>query len=147
VRAAQCIGNSLARLVGGLLARFRPAARTQARLAELDEVLARRTIERLVIRVGADELHALHAAADHVLDRIASRATHADHLDDRTARFRLENFKRHDAALLVDCEPRNGNHGPRSNSVLRLTLHAHHTRSILAALLRSCFLCKRGRSL
>jgi hypothetical protein len=41
---------------------------------------------------------------------------------------------------IVRCETRNGNRGPSSTSVLRLTLHAHHTRSILAALLRTPFL-------
>ena len=35
----------------------------------------------------ADELDALHAAPDHVLDGVAAGPADADHLDDRAARF------------------------------------------------------------
>ena len=37
--------------------------------------------QRLRVGVGADELHALHAAVDHVLDRVAAATADADHLD------------------------------------------------------------------
>jgi hypothetical protein len=37
--------------------------------------------ERLRIGVGADELHALHLALDHVLDRVAAAAADTDDLD------------------------------------------------------------------
>jgi hypothetical protein len=38
-------------------------------------------LQGLRVGVGADELHALHACVDHVLDGVAAAAAHADHLD------------------------------------------------------------------
>jgi len=81
-------------------ARFRAAAGTQARDTELDDVFSGGTGQRLVIGVGADELHALYVAPDHVLDRIAAGTADTHHLDDRTARFGLENFQSHSHLLL-----------------------------------------------
>ena len=45
-------------------------------------------LQRLRIGVGADELHALHALRDHVVDRVAAAAADADHLDYRFLRLR-----------------------------------------------------------
>ena len=57
------------------------AARTQAALTELDHLVRRAATQGLRIGVGTNELHALHMGVDHVLDRVAAAATHANHLD------------------------------------------------------------------
>src|SRR3546814_4785693 len=38
-------------------------------------------LDRLRVGVGGDELHPVHAAVDHVRDRVAAAAAHADDLD------------------------------------------------------------------
>ena len=38
-------------------------------------------LQSLCIRVGGDEFHPLHALVDHVIDRVAAAAAHANHLD------------------------------------------------------------------
>jgi len=67
--------------LGGDTALLGLAAGAQAGLAELDQAMRRGLVERLRIGVGADELDALHLAADHVIDRVAATATDTDHLD------------------------------------------------------------------
>jgi hypothetical protein len=57
------------------------AARAQAGAAQLDGLVRVAAAQRLRIGVGADELHALHRAADHVLHGVAAAATDPDHLD------------------------------------------------------------------
>ena len=57
------------------MADFRPRASAQAfgdGLAELDAVRRRRTRQRLRVGVGDDELHALQARVDHVVDGVAA---------------------------------------------------------------------------
>jgi hypothetical protein len=57
---------------------------------------ARAAGQRLRVGVGADELHALHAALDHVGDGVAAAAADADHLDLR-ALVELLDFDHFDA--------------------------------------------------
>jgi hypothetical protein len=99
VRTAQGVGDAVARLDGSLLAGLRPAAGAQAGRAELKDVPRRRAGARLVIGVGADELHALNATVDHVLDGVAAGAADPHYLDHRAAGFRLQNLECH-ACLL-----------------------------------------------
>ena len=60
--------------------------------------------QRLRVGVGADELHALHAALDHVLDGVAAAAADADHLD-LGALVEFFDFNHFDAhgVLLIRC--------------------------------------------
>ena len=51
--------------------------------AQLQLVSGLAAFQRLGIGVGADELHAVQPAADHVIHRVAAAAAHADHLDHR----------------------------------------------------------------
>ncbi|MNJ81483.1 hypothetical protein D3C77_803170 [compost metagenome] len=43
-------------------------------------------LQRLGIGVGTDELHALDAAAHHVVDGVTATTAHTDDFDDRTWR-------------------------------------------------------------
>ena len=53
-----------------------------------------RALERLRVGVGADEVDAGQPAADHVLDRVAAAAAHADDLDDRAVlRFLVDDLE------------------------------------------------------
>ena len=61
--------------------------------AELQLDLRLVALQRLRIGVGADELHALHALVDHVIDRIAAAAAHADHFDDRFLGLCIDEFE------------------------------------------------------
>jgi len=70
---AQRVDDAIASLLGSL-ATASGGFRRPARCAKLDHVLGARTRERLVIGIGADELHPQHAAPDHVLDRVAAGA-------------------------------------------------------------------------
>ena len=83
VRAGDCLLQALAlgdrdrpRFLG-------PGARPEPARAELD--LVARLVARQHLRVGidGDELDALHALLDHVIDGVAARAADSDHLDDR----------------------------------------------------------------
>jgi len=80
-------GNRLADIFLGLLGRVTRllglAAGTQAVVAQLHRLVRRTAQERLRIGVGADGLHALHVARDHVLHRVAAAAAHAYDLDQR----------------------------------------------------------------
>ena len=63
---------------------FAPAPRPRVSVEPELQLRARgRALQRLRIGVGADELHARQPAVDHVLDRVAAAAAHADDLDDR----------------------------------------------------------------
>ncbi|MNY43494.1 hypothetical protein D3C86_1784580 [compost metagenome] len=66
---------------GGFTALFGLAAGAQAALAELDGAVRGAADQRLGIGVGADKLHALDIAGNHVLDGIAAAATDTDHFD------------------------------------------------------------------
>ena len=66
----------------GCIARlFRLAACPQTTATQLDDTVGRAARERLRVGIGADKLHALHAAGNHVLDGIAAATAHTDHLD------------------------------------------------------------------
>ncbi|MCW0417067.1 hypothetical protein NB689_002821 [Xanthomonas sacchari] len=84
VRALQRVHDALAVFQRGLAADFRVRARAQALGdvgAELQLQLGAAVLDRLRVGVGGDELHAVHAAADHVRDRVAAAAAHANDLD------------------------------------------------------------------
>src|SRR4051794_1074634 len=57
--------------------------------------MRRRAVERLRIGVGAYEVDALDAFLDHVLDRVAAAAAHADHLDLRAHAELFDHFNCH----------------------------------------------------
>ena len=69
------------RLFGRRTARLGLGACAQTTLAQLHLHVRAGAVQCLCIRVGADELHALHALGDHVIDGVAAAATHTDHLD------------------------------------------------------------------
>jgi hypothetical protein len=54
------------------------------------------------VGIGDDELDALHALADHVLDSVAAAAAHADHLDACTLVEFFDHFDGH-GDLLQSC--------------------------------------------
>ena len=60
-----------------------------------------RTLQRLRIGIGADELHAGEPALDHVFDRVAAAAAHADDFDDGTFVLRLVDDFKHGVLLLL----------------------------------------------
>ena len=74
--------------------------KTQAVFTELDQRVRAAAVQRLRVGVGADELNALHALADHVLDGIAAAAAHAHHLDAGTLVELFDHFDRH---LFLSC--------------------------------------------
>jgi hypothetical protein len=82
-----------ARLLG-----LRPGA--QPACAELDLVGRLVARKHLSIGVHGDELHALHAAVDHVVHRIAAGAAYAYDLDDGTADLALD-YLEHSCYLLA----------------------------------------------
>ena len=95
VRALDRLADAVDRLLGRGLAGFRLGAGAEAGGAELDQVVRRRAVERLRVGVGADELDALHALRDHVLDRVAAAAADADHLDLRAHAELFDHFDCH----------------------------------------------------
>ena len=66
---------------GAVTPLFGLAAGAQAGGAELDHAVRGAARQRLRVGVGADELHALDLAVDHVLHGVAAAATHAHDLD------------------------------------------------------------------
>jgi hypothetical protein len=64
------------------------AAGAEAR-PELQFDVGAALLERLRVGIAADEFDAADTFADHVLDRVAARAAHADDLDDRRVASRL----------------------------------------------------------
>ncbi len=100
VRAFERITNLATRLIRRLAPDHRLAASAQTRLAQLQELMRARGLERLGIGVGADELHATHARGDHVFDRVTAAAANTDHLDvgslvERALGVVLDHFKSH----------------------------------------------------
>ena len=81
VRAVDGLADAVHRLFGRGAADLGLAARAQAAVAQLHQLAGAAAVERLRVGVGADELHALHALRDHVLDGVAAAAADADHLD------------------------------------------------------------------
>ena len=61
--------------------------------AELDAVLGARAGQRLRVGVGDDELDALEAAVDHVVDGVAAGAADADHGDARLEFGEIRNLR------------------------------------------------------
>ena len=85
VGAGDQLRDAIAILHRGLPADFGIGARAETLgdvRPELQLNLRLIAFERLCIGVRDDELHALHALRDHVVDRVAAAAAHADHLDD-----------------------------------------------------------------
>src|SRR3546814_1360222 len=77
VRALQRIHDLLAVFQRGLAADFRVRASAQALGdvgAQLQLQLGAAVLDRLRVGVGGDELHPVHAAVDHVRDRVAARS-------------------------------------------------------------------------
>ena len=75
------------RLFGGGAADLGPRACAEALRdleAELDAAIRQRSVERLGVRVGDDEVDALDVRAHHVRDCVAARAANADDADPRT---------------------------------------------------------------
>jgi hypothetical protein len=92
----QRIHDAFAVFQRGLTADFRIRARAQALgdvAAELQLQLGAAVLDRLRIGVGGDELHAFDAAVDHVRDRVAAAAAHADDLDDRVRCHLFDQFE------------------------------------------------------
>src|SRR5690606_35020938 len=84
VRALQRFHDLVAVLERRLAADLGVRARAQAlgdAGAELQLQLGAAVLDRLRVGVGGDELHPVHAAVDHVVDGVATAATHADDLD------------------------------------------------------------------
>ena len=72
-----------------LTTHVRVGTRTQAlgdRATQLHGHFCLIAFQRLRVGIGANEFHACHTVADHVVDCIAAAAPHTDHFDDR---FRL----------------------------------------------------------
>ena len=95
VGAVDGLLDAVDRLFGRGLARFRLGPGAEAGGAELDQVVGGRAVERLRVGVGADEVHALNALLDHVLDRVAAATPHADHLDLRAHAELFDHFDCH----------------------------------------------------
>ena len=96
VGPADRLGHLLALFLRGGGADFRTGARAEPGAAELNIDVRLRALQGLMIRVGRNELNALGAVRNHVLDGISAAAAHADHLDDgfQGIKFR-ENFESH----------------------------------------------------
>ena len=84
VRIGQRCGNLLLALFGCLAADLR--VRTRALplgqlFTDLDLGAGLRKVQRLHIRVDRNELHALHAAFDHAVNRVAAATAYADYFN------------------------------------------------------------------
>jgi len=93
-----CFYQLFAVLDRGVAADLGACTRTEAfgeLLTEGDLRSRLRPDQRFLVGVGADELDALHPAVDHVVDRIAATATHADHFDHGALLGRLHHFELH----------------------------------------------------
>jgi hypothetical protein len=81
VRAGNVRANFGNRLFGGSFTDFRPrtGAKTFRKVrSELNPVFGARRRKRLCIRIGDNELDALEPGCDHIVDRIAARASDTD---------------------------------------------------------------------
>ena len=86
MRAGEMIADLVDHLFGGRAADFglRAGAETFGHLhAHLNDALGLRRGERLRVGVGDDEIDALQAGGDHVVDGVAARAADAEHGDAR----------------------------------------------------------------
>ena len=99
VRAGYCFLDLLHRLLRRLAALVGLAAGTQAGLAQLHQRAGAAAVQGLRVRIGADELHALHALVDHVLDGVAAAAADADDLDLRALVELFDHFDGHVSLL------------------------------------------------
>jgi hypothetical protein len=96
----------LHRLFGGTRPGLGLAAGAQARGAQLHQRARIAAVQGLRVGVGADELHALHALVDHVLDGIAAAAADADHLDLGALVKFVDHFDGHVSLLVKSCSCR-----------------------------------------
>ncbi|OIQ76177.1 hypothetical protein GALL_421490 [mine drainage metagenome] len=99
MRTFERIADLPTRLIGRLTPDHRLAARAQTGLAQLQELVRARALQRLRIGVGADEFHTPHAGGDHVFDSVAAATANTDDLDvgslvERAVRSVLDHFKR-----------------------------------------------------
>ena len=67
----------------------------QTGITQLDGAAGQRTGQRLAVGVHGDELDALHATVDHVVDGIATATTDAHHLDDGAIDICFQHLERH----------------------------------------------------
>ena len=88
------------RFLCGGATRLGLGASAQPGVTQLDLDRGQGALERLRIGVGGDEVHPLHALADHVIDRVTPGTTDSDHLDHGARRFLLNDFK-HLPRLLI----------------------------------------------
>ena len=110
VGAGQVIADLVDHLLGGgaadvgLRAGAEPFGR---RHAHLDDALGPRHRQRLGVGVGDDEIDALEARVDHVVDGVAARAADAEHGDPRLQFADVGNFQidAHGCLLLGRSEP------------------------------------------
>jgi hypothetical protein len=97
--------DRLAILQRGLAADFRVGARAKALgdvAAQLQLGLRAAVLDRLRVGVGGDELHPVHAAADHVRHGVAAATAHAHDLDHRVRCHLFNQFEvRHVRVLLL----------------------------------------------
>src|SRR5690606_18433651 len=104
VRAFQCVRDLLAALLDRLTTDLRPgtcAEPARQLLADLDLELCARQLERLRIRVDADELDAVDVCRDPPVDRIAAATADAAHLHPCVLYGRILELNRHIAYLLL----------------------------------------------
>src|SRR3546814_3787231 len=94
MRAVERLFDLRDAFLGSRAADLGPRARAQSLgdlRPQLDTPFGRRSVERLRVGVGDDEIDALDARRDHVCDGIAARAADADHRD---ARLQLVDLRR-----------------------------------------------------
>jgi hypothetical protein len=95
VGAADHFRDTLAILQRGLPANLGIGAGTESfgdLAAQLQLGFGLIALERLGVRIGADELHALHALDDHMIHRIATATADSDHFDYRFLRLCINQF-------------------------------------------------------
>ena len=86
MRAGEMVADLVHHLLGGGAADFRLRAGAEALghlHAHLDDALGARQRERLRVGIGDDEIDALQARRDHVVDGVAAGAAHAEYGDPR----------------------------------------------------------------
>ena len=132
VRALQGVHDAFAIFQRRLAADFRIRARAQALgdvAAELQLQLRAAVLDRLRVGVRRDEFHAVHAAVDHVRDRVAAATADADDLDHRVRGHLFNQFEmRHVRVLVI---------GVCMNHVLRTAKMFRRRPSALPAFLRT----------
>ena len=94
--AVDQLGNALAVFQRGFTADVRIGSRAQTlghAIAQLQLQLGLVAIERLRVGVDGDEFNAGQTRGDHVIDRIAAAAAHANHLDHCILGIYIHQFK------------------------------------------------------